>query len=171
MLDVGEQKKRRKGIDGRMTFVEADAQQLPFAMDTFQIVCVAFGLRNVAGYGPRVAGDDTRLPAGGRVAVLEFSLPERQPIKSLYGWYFRNVLPRIGQWLARNDHEAYDYLPQSVGEFPQGKAVDGTDGASRIASGRYHPLSFGVATLYVGVKVMLVPVRKDGNWRSSEVGT
>jgi demethylmenaquinone methyltransferase/2-methoxy-6-polyprenyl-1,4-benzoquinol methylase len=152
MLDVGEQKKRRKGIDGRMTFVEADAQQLPFEDETFQIVCVAFGLRNVADTD-RGLQEMTRVcRAGGRVAVLEFSMPERQPIKSLYGWYFRNVLPRIGQWLARNDHEAYDYLPQSVGEFPQGKQLTERMKQAGLREASYHPLSFGVATLYIGVK-------------------
>ena len=79
-------------------------------------------------------------------------MPERQPIKSLYGWYFRNVLPRIGQWLARNDHEAYDYLPQSVGEFPQGKQLTERMKQAGLREASYHPLSFGVATLYIGVK-------------------
>jgi demethylmenaquinone methyltransferase/2-methoxy-6-polyprenyl-1,4-benzoquinol methylase len=152
MLDVGEQKKRRKGINGRMTFVEADAQQLPFEDDTFQIVCVAFGLRNVADTD-RGLQEMTRVcQPGGHVAVLEFSMPERQPIKSLYGWYFRHVLPKVGQWLARNDHEAYDYLPQSVGEFPQGKQLTARMKRAGLREASYYPLSFGVATLYVGVK-------------------
>jgi demethylmenaquinone methyltransferase/2-methoxy-6-polyprenyl-1,4-benzoquinol methylase len=152
MLDVGEQKKRRKGINGRMTFVEADAQQLPFEDDTFQIVCVAFGLRNVADTD-RGLQEMTRVcQPGGHVAVLEFSMPERQPIKSLYGWYFRHVLPKVGQWLARNDHEAYDYLPQSVGEFPQGKQLTARMNRAGLREASYYPLSFGVATLYVGVK-------------------
>ena len=60
---------------------------------------------------------------GGRVAVLEFSTPTRQPFKAIYGWYFRHVLPRIGQLFARNSADAYEYLPASVGEFPQGEAA------------------------------------------------
>jgi demethylmenaquinone methyltransferase/2-methoxy-6-polyprenyl-1,4-benzoquinol methylase len=152
MLDVGEQKKRRKGIDGRVTFVEADTQQLPFADDTFQIVCVAFGLRNVADTDLGLQEMTRVCRPGGRVAVLEFSMPERQPIRSLYGWYFRNVLPRVGQWLARNDHAAYDYLPQSVGEFPQGEQLTQRMRQAGLREAHYHPLSFGVATLYVGTK-------------------
>jgi demethylmenaquinone methyltransferase/2-methoxy-6-polyprenyl-1,4-benzoquinol methylase len=152
MLAVGEQKKRRRGIDGRVTFVEADAQQLPFDNDTFQIVCVAFGLRNVADTD-RGLREMTRVcRPGGRVAVLEFSMPQRQPIKSLYGWYFRHVLPKVGQWLARNDHAAYNYLPQSVGEFPQGEQLLERMRQAGLRETRHHPLSFGVASLYIGTK-------------------
>ncbi len=50
-------------------------------------------------------------------------MPRRQPMRALYGWYFRHILPRMGQWLARNDHAAYRYLPESVGEFPAGAAL------------------------------------------------
>jgi demethylmenaquinone methyltransferase/2-methoxy-6-polyprenyl-1,4-benzoquinol methylase len=152
MLAVGEQKKRRKGIDVCVTFVEADAQQLPFDDNTFQIVSVAFGLRNVADTD-RALREMTRVcRPGGKVAVLEFSMPERQPIKSLYGWYFRNVLPRLGHWLARNDHAAYDYLPASVGEFPQGRQLAERMERAGLSDANYYPLSFGVATLYVGTK-------------------
>ncbi len=152
MLAVGEQKKRRRGIDGRVTFVEADAQQLPFDSDTFQIVCVAFGLRNVADTD-RGLREMTRVcRPGGRVAVLEFSMPQRQPVKSLYGWYFRHVLPKVGQWLARNDHAAYNYLPQSVGEFPQGEQLLERMRQAGLRETRHHPLSFGVASLYIGTK-------------------
>ena len=152
MLAVGEQKKRRRGIDGRVTFVEADAQQLPFDDDTFQIVSVAFGLRNVADTD-RGLREMTRVcRPGGRVAVLEFSLPQRQPVKSLYGWYFRHVLPKVGQWLARNDHAAYNYLPQSVGEFPQGEQLLERMRQAGLRETRHHPLSFGVASLYIGTK-------------------
>ena len=60
---------------------------------------------------------------GGSVAVLEFSTPTWQPFRAIYGWYFRHVLPRIGQLLARNPCDAYNYLPESVGQFPQGEAL------------------------------------------------
>lgn len=89
---------------------------------------------------------------GGRVAVLEFSSPTLQPFKALYGWYFRNVLPRIGQALARNGHDAYNYLPSSVGEFPAGEALAEKMRAAGLSEVRFWPLTLGVATLYVGAK-------------------
>ena len=83
MLAIGEQKKARAGINGQVRFVEADAQQLPFASDEFQIVCVAFGLRNVADTD-RGLGEMVRVAkAGGQVAVLEFSMPRWQPFKAV----------------------------------------------------------------------------------------
>jgi demethylmenaquinone methyltransferase/2-methoxy-6-polyprenyl-1,4-benzoquinol methylase len=152
MLVIGRQKAARAGADGRVTFLEADAQSLPLASESFQIVCVAFGLRNVADTN-RGLSEMVRVAApGGRVAVLEFSTPSRQPLKSIYGWYFRRVLPRIGRLFARQSGDAYEYLPQSVGEFPQGEAMCQRMRDAGLADVRSYPLTFGVATLYVGVK-------------------
>jgi demethylmenaquinone methyltransferase/2-methoxy-6-polyprenyl-1,4-benzoquinol methylase len=152
MLELGRQKSRRAGYDRAVTFVEADAQTLPFDSGTFQIVSVAFGLRNVADTDQGLREMARVCQAGGRVAVLEFSMPRRQPLRGLYGWYFRHVLPRVGQLLARNDHAAYHYLPQSVGEFPQGEALAGRMAAAGLHDVRYYALTGGLATLYVGVK-------------------
>ena len=89
---------------------------------------------------------------GGRVAVLEFSLPRWQPFRALYGWYFRRVLPRIGQWLSRNREDAYRYLPESVGEFPAGEELLARMGQAGLHSLRCYPFTLGVASLYVGEK-------------------
>ncbi len=89
------------------------------------------------------------MPAGGRVAVLEFSTPTG-PLKTLYGWYFRHVLPRIGQALARNSQAAYNYLPQSVGRFPQAETLAERMRAAGLAEVQLYRFTFGVATLYVG---------------------
>jgi demethylmenaquinone methyltransferase / 2-methoxy-6-polyprenyl-1,4-benzoquinol methylase len=152
MLDIGEQKRKHAGVNGQLTFVEADAQRLPFADDHFQIVSVAFGLRNVADTDQGLREMTRVCQPGGRVAVLEFSMPRWQPLKALYGWYFRHVLPRIGQWLARNEHRAYCYLPESVGEFPAYEALAERMRAAGLSQVTFRPLTFGVATLYVGVK-------------------
>lgn len=152
MLAVGEEKKRRSGIDHRLTFVEADALELPFPDDHFQIVSVAFGLRNIADTD-RGLREMTRVcQVGGRVAVLEFSLPRWQPFKLIYGWYFHHVLPRVGQWLARNSQQAYEYLPASVSQFPSGEQLCQQMRDAGLREATFVPLTFGVATLYVGVK-------------------
>ncbi|HVT27402.1 MAG TPA: ubiquinone/menaquinone biosynthesis methyltransferase, partial [Lacipirellulaceae bacterium] len=97
MLVIAREKAGRAGANSRITFVEADAQDLPVPGDAFQIVCVAFGLRNVADTN-RGLTEMTRVCApGGHLAVLEFTTPTWQPFKSIYGWYFRHALPRIGQ--------------------------------------------------------------------------
>ncbi len=153
MLEFGREKSCRAGYAQAVTFREADTQALPFERNTFQIVSVAFGLRNVSDTDQGLREMVRVCQVGGRVAILEFSMPQRQPLRAIYGWYFRHVLPPVGQFLARNNHAAYHYLPQSVGEFPQGEEWVRRMAAAGMADVRHYPLSGGVATLYVGVKM------------------
>jgi demethylmenaquinone methyltransferase/2-methoxy-6-polyprenyl-1,4-benzoquinol methylase len=154
MLEIGRQKSTQAGANERITFLEADTQSLPLPSNAFQIVSVAFGLRNVSD-ADRGLAEMTRVAApGGRVAVLEFSSPAWQPFRAIYGWYFRNVLPRIGQFLARNSSAAYEYLPESVGQFTQGEALADRMRAAGLVNVRCYPLTLGVATLYVGRKAV-----------------
>jgi demethylmenaquinone methyltransferase/2-methoxy-6-polyprenyl-1,4-benzoquinol methylase len=152
MLEIGEAKKRKAGIGDGLSFVQADAQQLPFDDNHFQIVAVAFGLRNVSNTDAGLREMTRVCQPGGQVAVLEFSMPRWQPLYALYGWYFRHVLPRVGQWLTRNNHEAYHYLPSSVGEFPSGEALAARMREAGLGSVTLYPLTGGIATLYVGRK-------------------
>lgn len=151
MLVIGHEKADRRQIAG-VTFVEADAQHLPFPDNTFQIVSVAFGLRNVTDTNRGLREMLRVCQPGGRVAVLEFSTPRWQPFRFVYQLYFRHVLPRIGQLLARNRQDAYNYLPQSVSEFPAGEALAERIRAAGASEVRYFPLTLGVATLYIGTK-------------------
>lgn len=142
--------RRRAGV----AFLEADAQALPFADDTFGLVAVAFGLRNVTDTVSGLSEMVRVCRPGGEVFVLEFSRPTAPVLGGLYGWYFRNVLPRVGQLLARNRQSAYAYLPQSVGEFPSGRALAELMGSCGLSEVRVTPMTFGVATLYRGRKVV-----------------
>ncbi len=152
MLAIGREKAERAGLDGKITFIEADAQKLPFQDDHFQIVCVAFGLRNVTDTDRGLREMVRVCEPGGRVAVLEFSMPRRQPLRGAYRWMFRHVLPKVGQAVSRSKTAAYNYLPQSVDEFPDGEALAAKMRAAGLSNVRFWPLTFGVATLYVGVK-------------------
>lgn len=133
-----------------VTFLEADTQQLPLPSDCFQIVSVAFGLRNVADTDRGLAEMARVCAPGGKVAVLEFSMPRRQPFRGLYRWYFRHVLPRVGQFFSRNDADAYRYLPESVGQFPSGEELAERMRGAGLTDIKCYPLTLGVATLYVG---------------------
>jgi len=151
MLDCGRRKCQRvKAAD--LDLVEADAQQLPFADNSFQVVSVAFGLRNLSDPDAGLREMTRVCRPDGRVAVLEFGMPRARILRGLYGWYFRRVLPRLGQALARNRQEAYNYLPASVGEFPQRDALVARMGQAGLRDVRYHALTFGIAGLYVGIK-------------------
>jgi len=83
---------------------------------------------------------------------LEFSLPRWQPFRAVYGWYFRHVLPRIGQLLVRNQQNAYHYLPDSVREFPEGRAMLSRLAQSGLTQCCEKRFTGGVATLYIGHK-------------------
>lgn len=147
------------GVGGRVRFVEADAQALPFPDGAFQLVTVAFGLRNVTDpdRGLREMVRVTR--PGGRVAVLEFSRPRGPVLGRLYLWYFRNLLPLVGQLISRSPESAYRYLPASVLNFPDYEALADRMRAAGLEEVQYRPFTFGVATLYVGVK----PTRAESN--------
>ncbi|WP_240907357.1 ubiquinone/menaquinone biosynthesis methyltransferase [Paludisphaera rhizosphaerae] len=152
MLLVGEKKVGKAGAGDRITLVEGDAQHLPVPSDTFAVVSVAFGLRNVR---DTVAGLDEMIRAarpGGKVAVLEFSRPRGRILGPIYLGFFRSVLPRIGQAISPNADNAYNYLPKTVLEFPDGQDLLDLMASRGLVDLEMHPLTFGIATLYVGVK-------------------
>lgn len=152
MMVIGRKKVRRAGATGVVKFVESDAQRLPFPDDYFQIVCVAFGLRNVtcAIKGLMEMARVTR--PGGKVAVLEFSMPRNRLFRAAYLAYFTHILPLIGQTLARNRAGAYNYLPASVLEFPDGPAMAEMMCHAGLRSPEWRPLTFGIASLYIATK-------------------
>ncbi|MDA1016086.1 MAG: bifunctional demethylmenaquinone methyltransferase/2-methoxy-6-polyprenyl-1,4-benzoquinol methylase UbiE [Planctomycetota bacterium] len=129
-------------------FVEADTLKLPFPSDAFQIVSVAFGLRNVSDTSGGLAEMARVCRPGGHVVVLEFSLPSNRILRGLYVWYFKHILPRIGQLFARNQESAYNYLPDSVSEFPAGRELADMMERQGLVDARWKPLTFGIATLY-----------------------
>jgi demethylmenaquinone methyltransferase/2-methoxy-6-polyprenyl-1,4-benzoquinol methylase len=152
MLEIGRKKQARAKIGNELTFIQADTQNLPFEDDRFAIVSVAFGLRNVADTDRGLAEMTRVCRPGGQVAVLEFSTPRWQPLRGFYLLYFRHILPRIGQLFARNKSDAYEYLPASVGQFPDGEALAERMRGIGLKNVKFWPLTFGIATLYVGKK-------------------
>lgn len=152
MLEIGLDKVRRAGASDKIKLVEADAERLPFRNDRFEIVSVAFGLRNVSDTDVGLREMARVCRPGGRVVVLEFSMPRSRIIRGVYERYFRRLLPLVGQALAKNRQEAYNYLPASVEEFPQYEALAERFRGAGLKEVFYRRLTFGVATLYVGVK-------------------
>lgn len=152
MLTQALAKARKRGVDGRMAFVQADAQQLPFADDHFELAAVAFGLRNVTDTDRGLAEMTRVVRPGGKVAVLEFSRPRHWFFGRAYRAYFRFVLPMVGQLFSRSSEKAYVYLPASVMEFPDGEALAERMRAAGLRDVTITPFTFGVSTLYVGTK-------------------
>jgi demethylmenaquinone methyltransferase/2-methoxy-6-polyprenyl-1,4-benzoquinol methylase len=152
MLTRAVAKSKRRGSHPRIGFVQADAQQLPFPDAVFEVVAVAFGLRNVTDPDRGLAEMVRVTRVGGRVAVLEFSRPKYRLFGRAYRAYFRYVLPRVGQMFSRSGDKAYQYLPASVMEFPDGEALAERMRIAGLRDVSFTPLTFGIATLYVGTK-------------------
>lgn len=150
MLEIARQKNARQNRN--VEFLEADAQNLPFDDDTFQIVSAAFGLRNVADTRAGLSEMIRVARPGGRVAILEFSRPRTPILRWLYLAYFRHLLPRIGKSVSKSSGDAYEYLPASVLAFPDGEEMVNLLREMGLVDVRSHPLTFGIATLYVGRK-------------------
>jgi demethylmenaquinone methyltransferase/2-methoxy-6-polyprenyl-1,4-benzoquinol methylase len=143
---------RRKcaGSSNPPTFLGADAERLPFPDSAFDIASVAFGIRNVQDplRGLREMSRVTR--AGGRVVVLEFSKPKGRVLAPLYGFYFRRVLPRLGSLLTGDRSGAYQYLHDSVMEFPEGEHFVSLMTRAGLADVRLRTLTCGIAAIYCG---------------------
>ena len=152
MLVRADAKARRKNASERIRFLEADAQHLPFPSDMFQITTVAFGLRNVTDTDKGIAEMVRVTQPGGKVAILEFSQPRGLLMGPLYRFYFRQILPRLGQMISRSKDNAYRYLPESVMQFPDGEALAERLRGHGLLNVTWHPFTFGIATLYVGTK-------------------
>jgi demethylmenaquinone methyltransferase/2-methoxy-6-polyprenyl-1,4-benzoquinol methylase len=152
MLVRAAAKARASGAAERIRFVEADAQALPFPADTFQIVTVAFGLRNITDTDAGLAEMVRVVRPGGRVAILEFSRPRHWLLGRIYRGYFRYLLPLAGQILCRNKESAYRYLPESVLKFPDYEELAAKLRDHGLVDVAFHPLTCGIATLYVGTK-------------------
>ena len=152
MLVLAGRKAARREAAQRIRYLEADAQHLPFASDSFQITCVAFGLRNVTDTDRGLAEMVRVTQPGGRVAILEFSQSRHWLFGRLYRFYFRWILQRVGQAVSHSRDNAYTYLPASVMEFPDGEALAEKLRGHGLTDVRWYPLTFGIATLYVGIK-------------------
>jgi len=150
MLQLAKKKHDLNDRGFPVRFLEADTQSLPFSDAAFQAVTVAFGLRNVQDTDVGLRELTRVCASGGQVAVLEFSQPTVPGLKHVYQAYFKHVLPRVGQRLAKNQQSAYEYLPSSVLEFPCGQALAKRMQAAGLRDVRVIPLTFGVATLYIG---------------------
>ena len=150
MLDRGEVKAAKAGR--AIEWVEADAMRLPFDDAAFDLVTVAFGLRNIADTSRGLAEMARVTKPGGKLAILEFSLPRSAVIRAGYLWYFRNVLPRLGNAVARNGSDAYTYLNQSVEEFPSGERLAALVRAAGYDAVELIPLTFGIATLTIATR-------------------
>ena len=144
MLDLA----HRKGVHQVML---ADAMSLPFEDASFDCVTIAFGLRNLENWAAALIEMSRVLRASGHLLVLEFSLPTTAIWRAVYRFYLHRCLPLVGSFLT-GTKSAYDYLGDSIEEFPGGAAMCHLIEASGFACARFEPLTGGVVTIYAAQK-------------------
>jgi demethylmenaquinone methyltransferase/2-methoxy-6-polyprenyl-1,4-benzoquinol methylase len=151
MLDVGVKKLKAKGLTNRISLLQGDSENLPFEDASFEAYTVAFGVRNFENLDRGLSEMFRVLAPNSLTVILEFSKPKQFPIKQLFGFYFKHIMPTLGK-LVSKDPAAYTYLPESVMAFPEGR-----DFLDRLASAGFEdlsatPLTGGIASIYVGRK-------------------
>jgi demethylmenaquinone methyltransferase/2-methoxy-6-polyprenyl-1,4-benzoquinol methylase len=151
MLEVGRKKIARRHLTERIRLYNGEAEQLQFDTGSFDAAIVAFGARNYEDLDKGLSEMNRVLRPGGMIVVLEFSRPKVFPLKQLYFFYFKQILPFIGRMISK-DQDAYQYLPDTVMRFPEGEAFLDRLNTAGFSSLREQRLSFGIATIYTGVK-------------------
>ncbi len=151
MLRMGQAKLQEGGQCKKLSLVRADGVTMPFEGASFDAVTIAFGIRNFADTIGGLREFHRVLKPGGRLLVLEFSLPTNSFLRRCYLAYFRCVMPVIGRLLS-GDAAAYRYLNRSVENFPYGSEFCELIVAVGFADVHAHPLTLGVATIYQGQK-------------------
>jgi len=154
MLDFAARKSVRKKIDKRVDFILGDANSIPVRTSSFDIMTMAFGIRNISEPVNALKEIFRVLTPGGRVLILEFSLPDNKILKKLHLFYLRYFLPIIGK-IVSGDIEAYRYLNKTIETFPYGEKFIKLMEDSGFSGCEKFPMTLGIVTIYRGV-------RKDG---------
>jgi demethylmenaquinone methyltransferase/2-methoxy-6-polyprenyl-1,4-benzoquinol methylase len=139
------------GKAGGLRGVGADALELPFADRTFDGLTIGFGLRNLTDTDAGLAEMARVLKPGGRLVILEFATPTMWPMRPLYLFYFRRVLPQIGRWVSKHT-SAYSYLPASVAGLPEPETLGGLIAAAGMRDVGHEALTCGIARIYWGAR-------------------
>ncbi|SRR5690606_32087414 len=151
MLAIGRRKIEARRLSDKVALLRGDSENLEFEENKFDAVTVAFGVRNFENLEKGLAEILRVLRPGGMLVVLEFSRPVKFPIKQLYHFYFKTILPRIGR-LVSKDRSAYTYLPESVEAFPDGTDFERILQKVGFKDTTCEKLTLGISSIYTGRK-------------------
>jgi demethylmenaquinone methyltransferase/2-methoxy-6-polyprenyl-1,4-benzoquinol methylase len=151
MLIYGRKKMDKLMLSSLVNLRQEDCENMSFSERSFEAVTVGFGIRNFRHPDQGLNEMFRVLKKGGEVVILEFSRPGNPLLCRLFDAYFCYILPFVGKLLSKHS-SAYTYLPESVKEFPYGEAFANMMRRAGFKSVEYHPLTFGIATVYKGVK-------------------
>ncbi len=151
MLNIGREKMKKKGLDQVISLQSGDSEHIEFPDNTFDGITAGFGVRNFENLEKGLKEMYRVLKPGGKTVILEFSKPVNFPVKQLYSFYFRYILPGIGKLVSKSD-SAYTYLPDSVQSFPQGTAMTEIMQKAGFKNPKHKPLTLGICSIYTGEK-------------------
>lgn len=151
MLDIGRKKIKERKLDGVITLQYGDSEALPFSNGHFDAITCAYGVRNFEHLEAGLKEMNRVMRQGGKLAILEFSHPKKFPVKQVYKFYFRYILPTLGKLVSKHSR-AYTYLPESVNAFPEGDVFVSMLERCGFKDAHARPLTFGITTLYTATK-------------------
>lgn len=151
MLNVGRDRLTDQGYVGNIEYVQANAEELPFEDNSFDVITIAFGLRNVTNKDKALASMTRVLKPGGRLLVLEFSKPTNPLMSKAYDMYSFSALPMMGK-LVTNDSESYKYLAESIRMHPDQETLQSMMENAGLVRCSYHNMTGGVVALHRGMK-------------------
>ena len=151
MLAVAAEKVRRKGLDDHIALYQGDAEQLDVANGVLDVVTVAFGVRNFGNLEQGLSEIMRSLRSGGHIVVLEFSTPRNFLVRKAYQFYSNHIMKPVGGMVSK-DQKAYDYLPDSIVEFPDRERFLDIMRKVGFDECRRHSQSLGIAQIYIGKK-------------------
>ncbi|MFB0841864.1 demethylmenaquinone methyltransferase [Paenibacillus oleatilyticus] len=151
MLDVGEEKVKRLGMDKQIKLVQGNAMALPFDDNSFDYATIGFALRNVPDLVKVIEEMQRVVKPGGMVVSLELSKPTWKPFKAIYFFYFQKVLPLLGKLIVKR-YEQYKWLPESLKNFPDHKELADIFRKTGLTRVEAYPLTGGIAALHIGIK-------------------
>ncbi len=153
MLTVGRDRLTDRGLVRGLRYVQCNAEALPFPDDSFDLVTIAFGLRNVTDKDAALREMLRVLKVGGQARVLEFSQVKADWFKPLYDFHSFNVLPNLGKLFARGDADSYRYLAESIRQHPAQEVLQTMMENAGFERCNFHNLSGGIVAIHTGYKV------------------
>lgn len=151
MMNIGRQKVREAGLDGIIQFQREDCAAMSFADDSFDAVTVAYGVRNFEDLDRGLTEMRRVLRPGGQLLIVELTTPRRFPMKQLFAFYSRYIMPLAGKLISK-DSSAYRYLPATMAAFPQGEVMQAILCKAGFSEVRFRRFTFGICTMYLAIK-------------------
>lgn len=151
MMSIGRNKVKERGLESIISFEKENCENLSYDNNSFDAITVAFGIRNFANLDKGLKEMYRVLKPGAHLAILELTTPEKAPVKQLFNFYSKSVIPFLGRLLSK-DKQAYTYLPETIKSFPQGERMTTIIKEAGFEQVEFKRFTFGICTFYMATK-------------------